>query len=182
MIKKAGIGCLAMIGAIVVLGIIGLALGGSRTDQAKLVATAAPAGTGGKNTAAPAGEITGEATAATTAPAEVPAQAATDVPPTVAAPQEYKVGDIVQLGDVAVTVLGWNHPASTQFSKPDEGNSFVGVELLLANQSDTSVNLSSLAQMSLKDGDDHRYTIDLMAATAIDGASPEGELAPGERV
>jgi hypothetical protein len=184
-IKKAGIGCLAIIGAIVVLGVIGLALGGSRSDEAKLVATAAPArevANPTPATGAPAGAITGAATAATAAPAEAPTEAPTDAPPTVAAPQEYKVGDVVQLGDVALAVLGWDTPASTQFAKPEDGNKFVGVELMLANQGDTSANLSTLAQMSLKDGQDHRYTIDLLASTAMDGASPEGELVPGERL
>ncbi|WP_255604470.1 DUF4352 domain-containing protein [Oscillochloris sp. ZM17-4] len=59
---------------------------------------------------------------------------------------------------------------------------FIAVELLVLNQGAQSANLSTLAQMSLKDGEGRRYTIDLLAAMAVGGAAPQGELAPGETV
>ncbi|MBX0330728.1 DUF4352 domain-containing protein [Oscillochloris sp. ZM17-4] len=52
----------------------------------------------------------------------------------------------------------------------------------MLNQGAQSANLSTLAQMSLKDGEGRRYTIDLLAAMAVGGAAPQGELAPGETV
>lgn len=159
MFKKLGLGCLGLIVALVVLGGIGAMLGGGRDDTATLVASAVPA---------PGGSTGGSAPAATPAPD--------------AAPQIYRVGDVIQLGDVALAVLGWSRPEGTPFAQPEPGKTFVAVELLALNQSDRSANLSTLAQMSLKDGEDRRYTIDLLAAMAVRGSAPDGELLPGERI
>lgn len=175
MFKKLGLGCLGLIGALVVLGILGAALGGGGArNEATLVASAVPA-----DAVAPGSPGTTAPAAVTSAPAATDAPAATATP---SGPQVYAVGDVVQLGDVALTVLGWNRLEGTPFAQPEAGNTFVAVELMLLNQSDRAANLSTLAQMSLKDGEDRRYTIDLLAATAAGGAAPEGELAPGERV
>jgi len=166
MLRKLGIGCLSIIGIVVALGIIGATMGGgSRKSTAALIATSAPAGAAPESSAPPPVQAT-EPTAA----------------PAVAGPQVYQVGDVAQLGDVALTVLGWSRPEGTQFAQPEAGKSFIGVELLIVNQGDDDANLSTLAQMSLKDGEDRRYTVDLIAATALNGAAPEGELVPGERV
>lgn len=170
MVKKLGLGCLGLIGVLFVLGILGTMLGGGRRGgEATLVATAVPVGA-----QAPTLEtaLRGDA-------------AATEAPVTTVAasgPQIYTPGDVVQLGDVALAVIGWSKPEGTQFAQPQAGNTFVGVELLLVNQGSRAANLSTLAQMSLKDAADRRYTVDLLAATALGEAAPEGELAPGERV
>lgn len=169
MFKKLGLGCLSIIGIFVVLGVIGAAIGGGSGSgsQATLVATAA------LREEAPSAPATEAAAAPEVAPTEAP---------TPAGPQAYRVGDVVQLGDVALAVLGWRRLEGTQFAQPEAGKTFVGVDLLVVNQGEQAANLSTLAQMSLKDGEDRRYTIDFLAATAIGGAAPEGELAPGERV
>lgn len=162
MFKKLGLGCLGMIGALVVLGIIGAALGGGGSNnQATLVATAVPAA---ESAAEPLAAAAAEATAAPSGP------------------QTYAIGDVIQVGDLAFSVLGWDVPQGNQFAQPEAGMQFVAVDLLVVNQGDRSANLSTLAQMSLKDNADRRYTIDLLAASAINGAAPEGELTPGERL
>jgi len=169
MFKKLGLGCLGLIAALVVLGIVGAALGGgTRSGEATLVATAAPANAGGA-----------QREPAVTEPAPTEALAATAI---ANGPQVYTVGDVVQLGDVALAVLGWSTPEGTQFMQPEAGKTFVAVELLVINQGAQAAQLSTLAQMSLKDGEDRRYTIDLRAASVSGGAAPEGELAPGERL
>jgi hypothetical protein len=168
MFKKLGLGCLTIIGLLVVLGIIGAAMGGgTQRTTATLVATAAPAA------------LSGDASVVAAPRAPLPTA---EPAPTTAAPQSYNVGDVVQLGDLAFTVLGWSKPAATQFAKPKADQTFVGVELLLVNQGQQAANLSSLAQMSLKDSADRRYTVDLLAATAIGETAPDGELAPGEQL
>jgi hypothetical protein len=160
MFKKLSLGCLSITGLIVVLGVLGAALGGgARSSEATLVTTAAPA-------------LSGEASAAPTAAAA----------PSTATPQVYAVGDVIQMGDVALSVLGWSQPEGTQIAKPEAGKRFVGVELLVLNQGERAANLSTQAQMSLKDNEERRYTVDLMAGMALGGAAPEGELAPGETV
>ncbi|MBX0330727.1 hypothetical protein K2Z83_24010 [Oscillochloris sp. ZM17-4] len=114
MFKKLGLGCLGLIGALFVLGVIGAALGGGRSREATLVATAAPAAT----EAGLVGEAVATNPAPTDAPAAMEAPAATATP---SGPQVYTVGDVVQLGDVALAVLGWSKPEGTQFAKPEAG-------------------------------------------------------------
>ena len=168
MFKKLGLGCLTIIGLLVVLGAIGAAMGGGAPrTTATLVATAAPAA------------LSGDASVVAAPSAPLPMA---EPAPTAAATQLYQVGDVVQLGDLAFAVLGWSTPAATQFAKPKPDQRFIAVELLLLNQGAQAANLSTMAQMSLKDDADRRYTVDLLAAMAIGGAAPEGELAPGEQL
>ncbi len=102
--------------------------------------------------------------------------------PTQAAPTTYQVGDIISMGDVIMVVLGWDNPPGDDFSKPDEGNVFVSVDLILVNQSDSSISVSSMLQMGLKDDTHQLYDVDFTASMAIDESSPDGEIAPGERI
>ena len=102
--------------------------------------------------------------------------------PTEAAPTNYQVGDIISMGDVVMVVLGWDNPPGDDFTKPDEGNIFVAVDLILVNQSDSPISVSSLLQMELKDDTHQRYDVDFTASMAIDESSPDGEISPGERI
>jgi hypothetical protein len=174
MFKKLGLGCLGLLGALMLLGVLGAAFGGgSRGGEAILVGRAVPVGENRRMTAVPV--VAARPTESVTAPTDAPVPAAT-------VPQVYRVSDVVQLGDVALAVVGWSRPEGTQFARPGAGKRFVGVELLVVNQGERAANLSTLAQMSLKDAEGRRYTVDLLAATALGGAAPEGELAPGERL
>ena len=97
-------------------------------------------------------------------------------------PIYYKVGDIISIGDKVMVVLGWDSPPGDQFSKPDEGEKFVVVDVLLVNQGSSTGTVSSWLQMSLKDDTGQKYTIDLMANVASGESSPDGELSSGERI
>lgn len=103
----------------------------------------------------------------------------TPVPP---APTAYKVGDVISIGDIVMVVLGWDSPPGTDFSKPDEGNKFVAVDVLLVNQGSASTSVSTMLQMSLKDATAQKYDVDLTANVATGSSSPDGEISPGERV
>lgn len=116
--------------------------------------------------------------APTEAPAEPTAEPATAQP---AAPASYAVGDIVAIDDLSLAVLGWRVSAGDDFFQPDPGNQFVIVDLLFVNTGATAESLSTMLQMELKDSEAHAYTIDL-SATTVAGASPDGELSPGERI
>jgi hypothetical protein len=128
-----------------------------------------------------------EASAATEAPAptepspSIEAPAPTDIPAP-EGPTAYQVGDIVSIGDMVLVVLGWDSPPKDEFTKPEEGNRFVAVDLLLVNQGDETKSVSSMLQMTLKDDTGQRYNEDLMAAVATGYSGPDGELAPGERL
>lgn len=108
----------------------------------------------------------------------------TQVPPTntPAGPQAYKVGDIVNIGDNVLVVLGWQEVKGDQFAKPEAGKKFVAIDALIVNKSKSAASISTLMQMSLKDSTGQKYNLDLMATTATKGGSLDGEIAPGERV
>ena len=108
---------------------------------------------------------------------EQPAQAAAPV-----TQQNYKVGDVVGIGDNVLTVLGWENVPGNDISQPDAGRKFVAVDLMIVNNSQSPMSVSSLLQMSMKDSTAQKYDPDFMASTAINGGNVDGELAPGERV
>lgn len=110
-----------------------------------------------------------------------PQEQPTQAPPPVAQ-QNYKIGDVVSIGDHVLVVLGWENVQPNDFSKPDAGKKFVAVELLIVNNSQSAMSVSTLLQMSMKDDTGQKYDVDFMASTAIGGASVDGELAPGEKV
>ena len=121
---------------------------------------------------------------ATQAPAVTPAptEEATEAPTQAASGTEsYAVGDVIDISDFILVALGWEAVTDDIF-KPEEGNKFVAVELLFVNQSDSSVTVSTLLQMALKDSTNQQYTVDLGAQAAAEGGSPDGELAAGERL
>lgn len=110
---------------------------------------------------------------------------AVEVPAEVAGQAEqvmYEVGDIVEMGDIALVVLGWESPAGDQFIAPETGMRFALIDLVFVNQGERAENLSSLLQVSLKDETDQLYRVDFMAVAASGRSSPEGELVPGERI
>ncbi len=86
------------------------------------------------------------------------------------------------LADHVLVVLGWENVQPNDFSKPDAGKKFVAVELLIVNNSQSAMSISTLLQMSMKDDTGQKYDVDFMASTAIGGANVDGELVPGEKV
>ncbi|MBW6474358.1 MAG: DUF4352 domain-containing protein [Anaerolineaceae bacterium] len=94
----------------------------------------------------------------------------------------YQVGDIISINNTTLVVLGWVNVEPNEFMPPDEGMKFIGVELLLINESNSSKSISTLMQMSLKDEKDQKYNVDLFAASSLSGGNLDGELVPGERV
>ena len=106
-------------------------------------------------------------------PAELPGEIA---------PEAFKPGDIVEIGDFTLVVNGVESSMGSDFVKPAEGNEFVIVDLTLENKRDESVSVSSLLQMSLKDASGQIYAVNLLASTAGGGTTPDGELAAGEKL
>lgn len=74
------------------------------------------------------------------------------------------------------------YPPGSQFFQPKPGNKFVVIDITFENKGAEAVSVSSLLQMSLKDLDGNKYGVDLMATSAADGSSIDGEIAPGEMV
>lgn len=119
---------------------------------------------------------------APTKPAPPTAAPTATVPPTPAGPQTFKVGDIIQIGDSVLVVLGWSEVAGDKFSQPDAGQKFVAVDLLIVNSGAEPASISSMLQAALKDGTGQKYDTDLTASLAAKKKGIDGSLAPGERL
>ena len=100
----------------------------------------------------------------------------------ITAPTDIKVGDVIAIGELTLTVNDVSAPKGDTFNKPKPGQRFVVVDLTLANTSAKEANVSALLQMELKDASGQKYNPDLMATTAAKGALPDGKLAPGEKL
>jgi hypothetical protein len=98
------------------------------------------------------------------------------------ASQKYNIGDVVEIGSDVLVILGWEEVPETDFFKPDAGKKFIAVELVIVNKGQSSRSISTLLQTSVKDETDQKYDPDFMASSALDGASVDGELVPGEKV
>jgi hypothetical protein len=142
-----------------VLLLVSLACGSSTSPS--LVATSAPQENSGSQEEQPAPEQ----------PTQAPVTQ-----------QNYKVGDVVSIGDNVLLILGWENVPPDDFSTPDEGKKFVAVELLIVNNSQSAMSVSTMLQMSMKDDTGQKYDTDFMASMAIDGSSLDGELSAGEKI
>ena len=94
----------------------------------------------------------------------------------------YATGDLVLISDLVIQVIGVSYPGGTDFVKPKEGYQFVSVDVQVENQGDTVQEITSVAQMYLKDSTGQKYTFHLGAQSVIDTGLPDDELQSGERV
>jgi hypothetical protein len=95
---------------------------------------------------------------------------------------DAKPGELATIGDLAVVVLGWQDIKPGQFSKPDEGNKFVGVEAIVVNISDEPTSVSAYGAAELKDDESQKYDVSISAGTAMTAPQLSGVLLPGERL
>lgn len=132
----------------------------------------------------PTPQKVGEATAVSgeskTEPTKAPAQAEPTKAP--AKGEKYKIGDVVQIGDITLVVNKFSDAKPTEYFKPDAGKKFVVVDVTFENKGSKAATVSSMLQMTLKDDTGQAYNIDLGAQSASGGKSPDGELAAGEKL
>lgn len=97
-----------------------------------------------------------------------------------ASPEEFDVGDIVDLGEWRIQVHGFTDPYTedNQFVSPAEGNRWVAVDAEVTNNSDAPEIVSSLLCFELLDGSNQAYTATITGGEAVQ--APDGEVAPGE--
>lgn len=107
---------------------------------------------------------------------------ATGIPTSAPASTQYKIGDIIQIGNLTMTVNGISSPSGDQFNQPDSGKKFVVVDVTFENKGSDSENISSMLQMSLKDDTGQAYDEDITATVASGGKTPDGEIAAGEKL
>ena len=99
---------------------------------------------------------------------------------TVAAPRSaahFKVGDQVKIGSTwLITVNSAQTNAGDAVSQPNQGNTYVVVDLTMKNLSSQEQDVSSLLQFTFKDATGQKYD---EALTDI-GQSPDGKVAAGD--
>ena len=96
--------------------------------------------------------------------------------------QVYKIGDLIEISDLAIQVIQVTYPAGNDFVKPKEDYKFAAVDVQVENMGDTTQEISSIVQMYLKDSTGEKYTFHLGAQSIVDSGLPDDELQPGERV
>ena len=94
----------------------------------------------------------------------------------------FLIGDLVEISGLVVQVLQASYPAGTEIIKPKEGFKFAAVDIQLENKSDVVQEITSIAQMYLKDSTGQKYTFHLGAQSVINSGLPDDELQPGERI
>ncbi|WP_127783224.1 DUF4352 domain-containing protein [Rhodococcus sp. X156] len=95
-----------------------------------------------------------------------------------AAAQEFRVGDVVELGDWRTTVHAVTDPytSSNQFLQAKPGNRLLTVDTEVRNQSTKPATVSSIMCFELQDSQNKSFNLTI---TDESTAGLDGELAPG---
>lgn len=100
--------------------------------------------------------------------------------PAARSPQVFKVGDLIKVGDLVLTVTGVQAPikSGNEFIQPAKGR-FLVVSILVENHGAKAAAISSIANFELRDDGGQSYT-----ETIVPDASkpPDGEIAPGDKL
>ena len=96
--------------------------------------------------------------------------------------QVYRIGDLIEISDLAIQVIQVTYPTGNDFVKPKEDYKFASVDVQVENLGESTQEISSIVQMYLKDSTGEKYTFHLGAQSIIDSGLPDDELQPGERI
>ena len=150
---------------LVILMLVFLACTCSSEVTPKMVATAGSNNAEAANPTVAAGESTPQA----------------DTPEPTTGKTTFNTNDVIRIGDFTVIVLGWDNLEPNEYTKPDEGNKFIAVELLIVNAGKTTEYVSSLLQMYLKDDTGQKYDMDF-GTSMLMKYDMSNYVVPGERV
>lgn len=73
------------------------------------------------------------------------------------APETFKVGDKVKVGDQLLTVVSTRYLPGGQFLKPKDGTVWLALDCVVENVGSDAKTVSSLAQFKLADADGYQY-------------------------
>lgn len=155
--KKKG-SCLSkilmFIGIIVVIGVVGSALGGNSDDKPKKV----------NNTASNNNNATSLQTE------------------TEAAKELFSVGETAEYNNIQVSVTGYEKSNGNEFSKPAAGKEFVFVNVDIANNSDDDLAISSMLSFTAY-CDDYKLDFSSGALMALDARNQlDGTISSGKKM
>lgn len=94
----------------------------------------------------------------------------------------FKQGEVAEMNDVQVTLMGYEESTGSEFNTPAEGNVFVLANFEIANNSDSELTVSSALSFEAYADD---YTLNysfgaLMEKT--DSTQLDGTIAPGKKM
>jgi len=96
------------------------------------------------------------------------------------AQEMFAIGDVVQIGDIKLTVHAVTFPEGEGVNVPEDGCQFAVVDATIENTGSDTVHISS-ATLRLKDSTGQGYFMDDVAIDAVDGNPPDGDFAAGEK-
>jgi hypothetical protein len=93
----------------------------------------------------------------------------------------YNQGDTMHIGNMYIIVLGWEKYQPGEYSKPEEGNQFIGVTMLIVNGGKSPMDLTELL-WTIQDSTGQKYKQAGEAQDLCTTKSNIEELVPGERL
>lgn len=93
----------------------------------------------------------------------------------------FKQGEVAEMNDVQVTLMGYEESTGSEFNTPTEGNVFVLANFEIANNSDSELSVSSALSFEAY-ADDYSLNYSLSAMLESDGNQLDGTIAPGKKM
>lgn len=94
----------------------------------------------------------------------------------------FKQGEVAEMNDVQVTLMGYEESAGSEYNTPSEGNVFVLVNFEIANNSDSELAISSMMSFEAY-ADDYALNFSLSALMEKkDSTQLDGTIAPGKKM
>lgn len=94
----------------------------------------------------------------------------------------FKQGEVAEMNDVQVTLMGYEESAGSEYNTPSERNVFVLVNFEIANNSDSELAISSMMSFEAY-ADDYALNFSLSALMEKkDSTQLDGTIAPGKKM
>ncbi|EHN16989.1 DUF4352 domain-containing protein [Clostridium sporogenes] len=94
----------------------------------------------------------------------------------------FKVGDVVELKDLKVTVNKVYTVAGDDFNKPKDGNEYIAADITLENTGKEEKPVSSVAMFKVVDKDGRQCEYSVMGLTAAKAGQMDGTLGAGRKM
>lgn len=94
----------------------------------------------------------------------------------------FKQGEVAEMNDVQVTLMGYEESTGSEFNTPAEGNVFVLANFEIANDSDSELSISSALSFEAY-ADDYALNYSFGALMEkTDSTQLDGTIAPGKKM
>lgn len=94
----------------------------------------------------------------------------------------FKQGEVAEMNDVQVTLMGYEESTGSEFNTPSDGNVFVLANFEIANNSDSELSISSALSFEAY-ADDYALNYSFNALMEkTDSTQLDGTIAPGKKM